>query len=688
MMTDNTWIKDKSAFRAFALIGTLILLGGGLLAFSGRDGSTPPLLPILLLASSAVGLLFYAQDEPVPAESSQPTPNPPHVQWPQPATAPSFIPTSFALAPRRVVLLAASWGLTALLLYQLPRMMPLDNYTGLFIVWLMAGFAYLFALAPPGRDTPQQLRTQAQHIWTTHRIPLLILLNLILFALILRVVSIGTIPHVLGGDEGSQGLEAVRIIDGDLRNPFTTGWLGVPTMSFFFNSFTIRLFGQTNAALRLPWALIGGATVLATFFLTRRITKNTLFGFIAATFVAVYHYHIHYSRLGSNQIADPFFVTLALLFTVRALDRKKPLDWILVGMTCAVAMYFYAGARFTPIVVLAVLGYAFIRAPRRFWQDHMPGVLIMIGAFVIVGGPMIQYALRFPDDFNARINQVGIIQSGWLDREMLQTGQSAVAILFDQFRRAALVFTSYTDRTVWYGLPEPLLDPLFGAVFLVGLMFGTLKMWGGEKAQRIAPMVAWWWGGILMGGMLTESPPSSQRLITVSVPVCFFIVLALWELLGLLERGVRNLPKRALLVLLTVAFGLISLKTYFVDFTPQRIYGGHHAELATDLTPFLNEYADTHQSFFVGAPWMYWGFSTIPYMAPEMLGQDIIETMTEPPSADMILPGRGAIFIFLPERSQELGLVRQAFSNGQIRELRATATDNRIMAVLYFVPPN
>lgn len=682
-----TQLKEKPAFYAFIIIALLMTYSGLTLASAQLDNIVPPpTFPFILVFGCAI-LLIYFKQKPIPEDVDLPQPETTQVQWPRQARLISFMNRDLNMAPWRVILIVLAWGLTAVVLYRLPRMFPLDNYTGLFLAWLIAGLAYLFALVPPSDNLLDTLVERVKRIWAQHRLPVLIFLNILLVALVVRIASIGTVPYVLGGDEASQGLEAVRIIERDLRNPFTTGWLGVPTMSFFFNSLAIRIFGQTNAALRLPWALIGVANVFVTFFLARRIMKNTLFGFLAATFVAVYHYHIHYSRLGSNQIADPLFVALALWFTMRALDRKKPLDWILVGMSCAVAMYFYAGARFTPVVVIAVLGYALVRAPRRFWQEHMPGVFIMIGAFVIVGGPMIQYGLRFPDDFNARINQVGIIQSGWLEEEVIRTGQSSVEILFDQFRRAALVFTSYPDRTVWYGLPEPLLDPLFGVVFLVGLVYGTLYMWGGEKAQRIAPMVAWWWGGIIMGGMLTESPPSTQRLITTSVPACFFIVLALWELMNLLERGVRKLPKQALLVVFTLVFAVISLKTYFVDFTPQRMYGGHHAELATDLAPHLNQYATTHRSYFIGAPWMYWGFSTIPYMAPDMEGQDIITPIEEPPSPDLLVDDKGAIFIFLPERSQELSFVRQTFPAGELRELRATETDNRVMALLYFVPP-
>jgi hypothetical protein len=84
---------------------------------------------------------------------------------------------------------------------------------------------------------------------------------------------------------------------------------------------------------------------------------------------------------------------------------------------------------------------------------------------------------------------------------------------------------------------------------------------------------------------------------------------------------------------------------------------------------------------------MYWGFGTIPYMVQEMPGRDILEPLTQPPAPDLLSPGRGGVFIFLPERANELALVQETFPNGQLQELRATDTDGRLMALLYIVPP-
>jgi hypothetical protein len=58
-------------------------------------------------------------------------------------------------------------------------------------------------------------------------------------------------------------------------------------------------------------------------------------------------------------------------------------------------------------------------------------------------------------------------------------------------------------------------------------------------------------------------------------------------------------------------------------------------------------------------------------MAPRVQGTDVVEPLEGPPDfldeADGPVDG-GTVFLFLPERSEELNWVQQALPGGQIRE--------------------
>jgi hypothetical protein len=122
------------------------------------------------------------------------------------------------------------------------------------------------------------------------------------------------------------------------------------------------------------------------------------------------------------------------------------------------------------------------------------GVAWCMGIFLIAAGPC---CWLHPDEYEGRLNVVGIFQSGWLTREVQLTGRSETDLLLDQFKRAVLAYNAYPDRTSWYGSPRPFFDGLWSILFILGLGYATLR----PLDRRLFPMLIWWWGAIILGGM-------------------------------------------------------------------------------------------------------------------------------------------------------------------------------------------
>ncbi|MBI3973706.1 MAG: glycosyltransferase family 39 protein [Chloroflexi bacterium] len=648
----------QSAMLAALAGAAVTLAAAGQSAFLGRPPDLAGGLSLFVLGIAALSLgaaLAGLDRAPRRREGAAPAPGAAAHRPPRTATRGGW---------RSAALLVA--GVQALLLRRFLAGAPATaDYRVAFLLWLGAIALYLVAIAPAGRPRLNL------HTWWRRpatRVLVAVLGSIVLVALGMRVWNLGGIPPTLGGDEGSQGLEALRILKGELRNPFTTGWLGVPTMSFFFNTPTIAWLGNTIFALRLPWALVGTATVLVVFWLVTRLHGLAL-GLMTAGMLATYHYHIHFSRLGSNQIADPLFVALALLFLYRGCDRRSPLDWALCGVVVGVAQYSYAGARYTAVIVAAVILLFAVRDRGRFWREHGRGALVMLGAALLTAAPMIQFALRSPNDYNTRLNQVGIIQSGWLARETQLRHQGALPILLDQVQRAGLAFNAYPDRTAWYGSPKPLFDFAPAALFLLGLGYATLRL----ADRRLFPMVAWWWGAVLLGGALTESPPSSMRLITLAPPAVFFVALAVLRLAQLVQRALGGHDVRRLTLFLgaaVLAFGTGSVRWYFAEYTPLLVYGNPNAVVATALGKYARQsLGPGWRIYFFGPPRMHVGFGSIPFLAPDVEGVDVAQPLTAPPPPNLAPPDKDAAFVFLPDRRRELDLVRQTFPGGELEEV-------------------
>ncbi|HYN90150.1 MAG TPA: glycosyltransferase family 39 protein, partial [Ardenticatenaceae bacterium] len=442
--------------------------------------------------------------------------------------------------------------------------------------------------------------------------------------------------------------------------------------------------GNTAFALRLPWALLGAITVPVVFALATRLKGLTL-GLMTAVLLATYHYHIHFSRLGINNAADPFFAALALLFLYRGYDRRSALDWALCGVVTGVAQYFYFGARSIPIILAILVASFVIREGKQFWHEQRLNVLILVGAAIISAAPMIQYALRFPADYNARLPLVGVFQSGWLEREQVIRNQGPIPILLDQVRRAALAFNAYPDTTTWYGRPQPLFDFAAGVLFLLGLGYATIRL----DDRRLLPMVVWWWIPVIIGGALTTETPASQRLIAVAPPAIFFVAFALTRIGELFQQAWASRERLTLAPYLTAAvlvLSLTSVRWYFTDFTPTYRYGSFNGLVATRLAHYAkDELGPEWRIYFFGPPRMYIGYGTIPYLAPEVGGVDVPQPLTAPPDASFAPPDKNAAFVFLPERLPELEWVRQAFPAGEVEEL-ASPLGGDALFIVYRVP--
>lgn len=550
----------------------------------------------------------------------------------------------------------------------------LDRSTGdAVLLWALATVAVALAALwpaswPPAlrRDWIGRWREISRETW----LEVATVAGLTLLALVLRVAALGSVPYTLGGDEAWHGLLARQVLRGDLRNPFSMGYLSMPTFFYWPLSWSLWLVGNGMTGLRLPAALVGTATVPILYLFARDLwgQRTALLG---ALFLATYDYHIHYSRLGANNVWDPLFVVLTLWALDRGLTREQGRyrSFLAAGLAMGLGAYFYTGARLLPVLVATYAAFVWFQKRKELRRPALHLGLLLL-AFLIVAGPMLGYALAHPNEWNARINQVGILQSGWLEREPELTGKSTATILAEQFLRAAGAFHVFTDRTVWYGADRPLLGLSAGAFAVLGMAWAVAH-W---RDRRYFLVLIWFWSVIISGGMLTESPPSSQRLVIAIPAVALLVAFGLLESVRLLCRLLRygrrweNLALGLLVSLLAVS----SIRYYFVEFAPSGRYGSENGETATMVAYYLRDQNTGTQVYLFGAPRIYWSFGTMGFLAPQVSGRDVVQPLTSPPDfadeAAAAAAGRGVVFVFLPERVEELFWIQQAFPDGQVDE--------------------
>lgn len=488
------------------------------------------------------------------------------------------------------------------------------------------------------------------------------LAGIFIVSFLLRGINTATIPITLTGDEGAAGLFSVSILKGEFNNPFISAWFSFPSLFFFFQALGIQLIGQTSAGLRIPTAMIGALTVVATYLFTR-----SLYGRRAALFASVLlafaHLHIHFSRIGLNNVWDglSFVVVLGALWYGYKNNHRAAM--LLAGLALGFSQTMYSSARVLALLVALWIALMAIRDHSHF-RKVLPSLLLMGVAAVVVALPLGMFFLQKPDDFFAPMNRASIL-GGWLTREVEITGQPAWAILLDQVKLGFLAFTE-VDLRAWY-LPEtPLLRGGQALLFLIGLVLLLFRI----KEKQTGLLLPWLLAfvGIIA---FSESTPAAQRLVGV-VPACAMVIaFALDRVVELASQGLpkasRVLPLLALLV--CAALAVDDARQYFFEYTPRSDFGGRNTMVAQKLADTLQSYDSSWTVVFMGWPEMnYDSIKSTQFLAPHISGISLEGNWGDP--TDQELPSGKKIFVFLPNHDPDLLLAVKDHPDGITRLVR------------------
>jgi hypothetical protein len=549
------------------------------------------------------------------------------------------------------------------------------DFSDLLALWIagVAGFLLAFArLNKAPADPWQRLQTWVRR----NRLELAGLVGLLLLALAVRAYDLEHIPANLGGDEGTWAMEGLAMLDGRLANPFATRWFAFPSMSFLVWGLSMRAFGDTVEGVRTVSALIGTASVLCTYLLARELWNRRVAWF-AAVALAFGHYHLHYSRLAVNNIADSLLAPLALYLLVRGFRSRHLGAFGAAGAVIGAGWYGYFGARLIGVIVAAYLAWRIV-VEHQFLVRHGPDLATIAATALVVAAPLLLHYAAHPGVLTEGYNRVSIFASRWLEREQVMTGRSAASLLLQQGWRSISAFHYTLDPTFWYRANIPLLDFVSGILLVLGLMWCTAR----RSWPSNALLLIWFWMALITGWVMTENPPSSQRLVIETPALAMLVGLGLDRLLhcGQQAFDARRALWQAAAGVLLVTVASLNIGYYFFVYTPTRVYGNPTAEMTTRLARYLTRENDDHIVYLHGPPFVYWGFGTLRFMARGAAGVDV------PPPGKGTAPEpdltRGARFVFHPARVDELDLIRARYPGGTETHVESDA-DGQLLYAMY-----
>jgi 4-amino-4-deoxy-L-arabinose transferase-like glycosyltransferase len=476
-------------------------------------------------------------------------------------------------------------------------------------------------------------------------------------ALALRLIRLGQIPDLMSGDEGSMALDAGRILDGHLANPFGTGWLSHSNLFFYMQAAALRVLGWNLFGLRFTAAVLGALGIPAVYLLGKGAFGRQV-AWIGAFFLAGWGLPLQLSRLALNNSADPLFGSLLLAFLQRGLVHGRRGYFVAAGLALGASLYFYHGTRLLVLLVPVVLAFS---GWRRVWR-HRQGLLAFTIVALLVAAPLLVHFVKVPSNFTERYEVLGSLRSMQMEGEQSDTGKSMSWLWLEHLERSVLAFVYVRDRGFFYMADTPMLQVLSGALFVLGVGLSLLH-W---REARYTVLLIWLGLTVVLGGWVLEFPPQYQRYLIVSPAVCLLVGRATVILLRAARRiwDWRPAVCQHLVVLIAVVLLALNAGYYFGVYTPAGDFGDRNTEIADRTARLMAAVGPGYTTYFLGMSYMpLSGFNSVRFLAP---GADWVQ-VDESPLADwsFVQEGRGALFVVMEERSDDLPLLYDRFRGGE-----------------------
>lgn len=410
---------------------------------------------------------------------------------------------------------------------------------------------------------------------------------IVLVAAFFRFWQIEDIPPGLFGDEAVEGLDALDVLAG-LGQVFFPANYGREGLYIWLVAPSLKLFGVTPLALRLPAILIGILTCVVAWWLAREWGRgdtatqgresaemrgssasspsvslvSPYLPLLTGLYLATAYWHVHFSRFSQRTILTPLFVGLAAAAFWRGVNLGRTRWFLVAGAGVGFALHSYSVGRFYPVFLALFL---FVQAVflRRSVQPvnaarlndallfrHGRDILMMFLVAAAIFAPLGIYFLTHPGSFFQRASVVATYAGGNLSDALALIGRAALANL------AQYVLPGAGDQAQFHNLPgRPIFEPLTALMALLGLLI-ALRHW---RQPRFLFLLLWLAVLTAPAALATDRFPTLPRVLGVIPGLYLFPALGLSAVTNFVSLRFRVLLSARLSAFLSVCLLVVAL---------------------------------------------------------------------------------------------------------------------------------
>ena len=408
-----------------------------------------------------------------------------------------------------------------------------------------------------------------------------IVFALALAVVLLRLQRLDELPPGIAFDEGTNGIDALRVLQGEhaVFYPETGG--GRETLGFYAMALSILALGRTPLAIHLPSALASSVTIFVVFWLGRllfgsdesgRATpwRGLLVGGIGAGLLAVSLGQTIIGRTAFRGNFLPVFLCLCLALLWWGWPRPEQQRayqggawWrlVLAGTCAGLLPYTYIPARFSPFLLLlfglsfllpylvvvrqkdgAAFGLSGFAAALKRVRIELPWIGAFVGVAALVAAPLLIYFALHPEYFVLRSNLLFVFQPD-------QSGGDQLRLFLANAWEHLLVLGFRGDPNWLHNFAgRPMLNPWEAFFFWLGVGMAVWR-WQRRPAYRLLLL---WAGVMLLPAMLARGSavPNTMRLIGATPAIYLLAAVGMWETFRFLRDRFfhKNKTQAAILV--------------------------------------------------------------------------------------------------------------------------------------------
>lgn len=378
---------------------------------------------------------------------------------------------------------------------------------------------------------------------------------ILVVALALRLYKISSVPGNLTADELDNLQTVYHILSGTGPGLFGLDWKPAPALSTHILAWSLRAFGDTIFALRLPSAALSTAALVPFYLLARSAVPKPA-ALAGAALLATNLWYLHFSRSGWENVHAAFYGGMAALCLARALEpvRRRYLWYAGCGVFCALGLLGYMAGTFIIVGVLAFLPFAlFLQSNRR--RTIVLGYGVVLAVTAVLYAPQLKTVLDAWEFATRRHEVVSIfsIKGDYLG----DTGLPA--ILWSQTARTFQGFFLFDSGVMRYGQWPRYVPPQ--ALFLDS--WTIVLYWTGLVGSLfILRKTLLWWTmllAMLVPQVLSVGTPDGARGVLAAPFMYLFVALGVFLAWRGLVRGLHWLRTPSHETLASVALAVLVL---------------------------------------------------------------------------------------------------------------------------------